>query len=57
MAYGALGLAYWLAIMLLGHTPAQLLHIMPLGTGAAFGVLLVAWLLALRQKAPAVAAV
>jgi O-antigen/teichoic acid export membrane protein len=52
MVYGALGLTYWLALMLMGHTPGTLLHIMPLGTGAAFGVLLISWLLSARHKAP-----
>jgi O-antigen/teichoic acid export membrane protein len=51
MFYGALGLIYWLTLMLLGHTPATLLHVMPLGAGAAFCVLLVSWLLTVRNQA------
>jgi O-antigen/teichoic acid export membrane protein len=48
--YGAFGLLYWVTLMLLGHTPAQLLHIMPLGTGTAFCLLLVLWLLTVRHR-------
>jgi hypothetical protein len=50
MIYGALGLAYWLTLMQLGRTPANLLHIMLLGTGAAFCILLVSWLLTVRHR-------
>ena len=48
--YGALGLTYWLALLLLGHTPTALLHVMPIGTGAAFAVLVIAWLLSVRSQ-------
>jgi len=51
--YGALGLVYWLTSMFLGHTPAKLLEIMPLGAGAAFCLLLVLWLLTVRHHSPA----
>jgi len=56
MFYGALGLTYWLTLMLLGHTPATLLQIMPLGAGAAFCLLLVLWLLTVRHQSPGKAA-
>lgn len=56
MFYGAFGLIYWLALMLLGHTPATLLQIMPLGAGAAFCLLLVLWLLTARDQSPGKAA-
>lgn len=52
--YGILGLAYWVTLMSLGHTPALLLHLMPIGTATAFGVLLVSWLLASRHQPPLV---
>lgn len=48
--YGALGLTYWLALLFMGHTPTTLLHVMPVGTSAAFAILLVAWLLTLRSQ-------
>jgi hypothetical protein len=54
--YGALGLAYWLILLQQGHTPAKMLEIMPLATGAAFCLLLVAWLLTLRSQVPGKAA-
>ncbi len=54
--YSALGLIYWVTAMLLGHTPAKLLQIMPIGAGSAFCVLLAWWLLTLRSQAPGKAA-
>jgi hypothetical protein len=48
--YGVFGLVYWLALMLLGHTPDRLLQVMPLGAGAAFCLLLTFWLLTVRQR-------
>ncbi len=48
MLYGVLGLAYWLTLLGLGHTPAALLGLMPATAGAAFAVLFVFWLLAMR---------
>lgn len=54
--YGAFGLLYWLTLMLLGHTPATLLQIMPLGAGAAFCLLLMLWLLTVRHRSPGKAA-
>jgi O-antigen/teichoic acid export membrane protein len=56
MVYGALGLIYWLTLMSIGRTPGQLLHVMPIGTSAAFCVLLVAWLLAARRPSSGKAA-
>jgi hypothetical protein len=56
MLYGALGLIYWLTLMFLGHTPAKLLQIMPIGAGTAFCLLWAWWLLTLRSQAPAKAA-
>lgn len=51
--YGALGLAYWLALLWAGHTPPVLLQTMPIAAGAAFGVLCVSWLWNLRRQTPA----
>jgi O-antigen/teichoic acid export membrane protein len=51
--YGAFGVIYWLALMLLGHTPTALLQIMPLGAGGTFFLLLLLWLLTMRNHAPA----
>lgn len=50
--YGALGLAYWLTLLQQGHTPAKMLEIMPIATGAAFCMMLVAWLLTARNQSP-----
>jgi hypothetical protein len=54
--YGAFGLAYWLALLSLGHTPATLLHVMPIGTCAAFAVLVVAWLWTVQNQPSALGA-
>jgi hypothetical protein len=53
IVYGAFGLTYWLTLMVLGHTPDELLHVMPIGAGTAFCLLLLAWLWTFRSKAPA----
>ncbi len=51
--YGVLGLIYWAVLLVFGHTPDALLRLMPFGTGAAFLILLAAWLLTVRREAPA----
>ncbi len=48
--YGALGLIYWLTLLGTGHTPTALLRVMPFGAGAAFCILLTAWLTTVRQQ-------
>jgi len=48
--YGFLGLAYWLTLLVVGHTPPLLLHTMPVATAMAFGILCATWLLTLSQK-------
>jgi hypothetical protein len=53
MLYGALGLAYWLTLLLLGKTPELLLKVMPIAAGVAFAVLCIAWLLQLKRDRPA----
>jgi len=50
LLYGLLGLAYWLTLLWLGRTPADLLRVMPLASGTAFAILLVVWLTALRSS-------
>lgn len=52
MVYGALGISYWLALLVLGRTPSILLHTMPMGAAAAFCVLCAAWWWRLRQVQP-----
>jgi hypothetical protein len=53
MLYGALGLIYWLTLLLTGHTPAVLLRVMPWGAAATFCALCGAWLFTLRRQIPA----
>jgi hypothetical protein len=46
LLYGALGVFYWLALLFLGKSPSELLHVMPIAAGLAFGALFVVWLFA-----------
>ena len=46
--YGGLGVAYWLTLLFLGRTPAELLTAMPWSVGVAFVLLFAAWWVALR---------
>ncbi|HZF00688.1 MAG TPA: hypothetical protein VE344_02220 [Methylomirabilota bacterium] len=48
LLYGALGLAYWLALLTFGKSPESLLHIMPIAAGIAFAILFAVWLIAMR---------
>jgi len=50
LLYGGLGIGYWLALLLLGKSPAALLQTMPVAAGLAFGVLLLAWLTMMRPR-------
>jgi hypothetical protein len=48
LLYGVLGLGYWLTLLILGKSPADLLLVMPITAGVAFGVVFLVWLIALR---------
>ncbi|HXF09409.1 MAG TPA: hypothetical protein VN625_01400 [Desulfuromonadaceae bacterium] len=48
LLYGALGVAYWLAMLLGGHSPAELLRVMPVAAGIAFAAVFLVWLIAMR---------
>ncbi|MGB7767572.1 MAG: hypothetical protein WBN22_01795 [Verrucomicrobiia bacterium] len=52
LSYGALGLGYWLTLLVFGKTPLGLLRVMPLAAGMAFGVLFLIWLVTLRRHHP-----
>jgi len=47
--FGVLGIGYWLTLLAGGNTPTALLHTMPVTAGAAFGVLLVTWLIMMQR--------
>ncbi len=47
--FGVLGIGYWLALLVVGNTPASLLHTMPVAAGVALGVLLVTWLIMMQR--------
>jgi O-antigen/teichoic acid export membrane protein len=46
--YGALGVAYWLTLLFLGKSPADLLRMMPVAAGLAFVALFLVWFVTLR---------
>ena len=49
--YGGLGLAYWVTLLCLGKSPANLLHVMPTAAGIACGTMFFIWLITiLRHK-------
>jgi O-antigen/teichoic acid export membrane protein len=50
LLYGASGLIYWLALLAWGRSPPVLLQLMPVAAGAAFGLLFVSWLAAMRSS-------
>jgi hypothetical protein len=52
MLYGVLGLGYWLTLLGLGKTPPDLLRVMPVAAGIAFGALLLVWLVTMRRHKP-----
>ncbi|MGA3283886.1 MAG: hypothetical protein ABSD57_05445 [Verrucomicrobiota bacterium] len=52
LSYGALGLGYWLVLFALGKTPSDLLRVMPVTAGVAFGALFFVWLITMRRHKP-----
>jgi hypothetical protein len=48
LLYGGLGVAYWLALLFLGKTPAELLRVMPVAAGIAFVTVFLVWIVAMR---------
>jgi len=52
LLYGVLALIYWLALLIFGRTPAELLHVMPVAAGAVFIMVFVVWLAAMRGGKP-----
>ena len=53
LLYGALGLGYWLVLLILGKTPGTLLPAMAVTSGIAFVILLASWLATMRRHRPA----
>jgi hypothetical protein len=52
LLYGGLGLAYWLALLVLGKTPAALLQTMFTAAGTALAILFIVWFVILRRHKP-----
>ncbi len=57
LLYGTLGLAYWASMLSLGKTPGALLQAMPIAAGAAFIILFIFWIVAMRRQKPATEAI
>jgi hypothetical protein len=53
LLYGMLGLGYWVALLLLGKNPMDLLRVMPVAAGIAFFILFWVWVATLRRQKPA----
>jgi hypothetical protein len=52
LLYGALGIGYWMILLVLGKNPAALLQIMPVAAGAAFVILFAGWFVNMRRHHP-----
>jgi len=50
LLYGALGLIYWLALLFLGKSPAELLRVMPVAAGIVFVIIFLVWIAAMRPR-------
>ena len=50
LLFGALGVSYWLVLLVVGKNPTALLHAMPVAAGTAFVIMLVAWFYEMRQQ-------
>jgi len=50
LLYGGLAIGYWLTLLYFGTSPAALLQVMPIAAGTAFGILFIAWLVAMRAS-------
>lgn len=50
LLFGTLGVVYWLTLLFVGKTPADLLRVMPVAAGVAFAVVFVVWLIAMRLR-------
>jgi len=49
LLFGALGLAYWLALLFFGKSPDALLRLMPVAAGVCFAAVFLVWLVAMRR--------
>jgi len=52
LLYGALGIGYWLTILIVGKSPDALLQTMPVAAGTAFVIMLCLWLVNMRRHKP-----
>jgi hypothetical protein len=47
--YGACGVAYWLILLRWGKSTEEMLRLMPVAAGLAFGLVLIAWVITMRS--------
>jgi len=52
LLYGALGLGYWLTLLMRGQSSAALLQTMPVAAGVAFIILFTVWLITMQGGKP-----
>jgi len=52
LLYGGLGLAYWLTLLALGRSAAEMLRVMPVAAGLTFVILFTVWWIAMRVAHP-----
>jgi hypothetical protein len=50
LLYGVLGAVYWLALLFLGKSPAELLRVMPIAAGIVFVIIFLVWIAAMRPR-------
>ena len=50
MAYGVLGVGYWVALLIWGKSPGAMLGLMPVAAACAFGLLFILWLTTMRNR-------
>ena len=50
LLYGALGVAYWLALLALGKDATSMLRVMPVAAGAALVILFTGWIILMRRN-------
>ena len=52
LLYFGLGIGYWLTLLFLGKSPAELLRVMPVAAGIAFVIIFLVWIVAMRLRKP-----
>lgn len=48
LLYGALGVAYWVTLLIFGKSPSGMLRVMPVAAGISLATVFLVWLVAMR---------